>query len=228
LPVLRFLGNKTLPGGEEQTSDNQIAFLRKFFRNYKTADRHDDTFSRGFKVMAKRADPQILAVGRYAKVVEEYDLCKYFLYRRNRVKQIVSALRAAQVQQVAQELKAPSGGHVFDNQLHQAVSQLPPLTINPKEFDHRLNGLEASYRVLDHIKAKMTGTREIYYEDMLIDRQAFFNQVFKDIGVDPIDVTQNDEVKKITSNDLRNVIANFDELLTFFKDKQYYNQLLEK
>ncbi len=70
--------NKVLPGGMEQTADNQIAFLRKYWRSYRRDAPIATDVARGFKVQILRAEPQLKAVGRFIKVCGDYDVARAF------------------------------------------------------------------------------------------------------------------------------------------------------
>ena len=220
-------GNKALPGGLEQTADNQIAFLRKYWRSYRRDAPIPSDIARGFKVQILRAEPQLKAVGRFIKVCGDYDVARFFLYRRNRVKQIISALRAREVKRVSSGLGGVETAHVYDEKLAGEVRQLPKMPVNPVQLQVMLESLEQNYRLLDNIRGKTPGAIELVYEDVLSDRQAFFDRIFAAIGVASIDVTDNDETKKITSDNLQDVILNYDELLDYFSGTEYAPQLAE-
>jgi LPS sulfotransferase NodH len=221
------LANQKLPGGTEQTADHQIAFLRRYFRPYRTGSPATENLCRGFKVQIQKNKMQIKAPARYIKVLGEYDVCRFFLYRKNHVKQAVSSYRAEQLKALTRQLGLNPSAHIYDDHVKQAAEQLPPLVIDPRHLMRKLKELDASYRILDHMRAQMDGVVPLIYEDLLADRQAFFNRMFDAMGLSPIDVNATDEVKKVTSGDLRQVVGNFDALLTFFSDTVYAEQLLE-
>jgi len=220
-------GNKQLPGGLEQNADNQVAFLRKYWRPYRKDQPRYDGVARGFKVQILRDSPQIKAPGRFLKVCGEYDIARFFLYRRNHVKQIVSALRARQVKEVSSALSGQETAHVYDDRLASEVRRLPPMHVDPEHLQAMLSTLKHNYRLLDGLRAKCPDAIELVYEDCLQDRQGFFDRMFAAIGVPSIDVRESDETKKITNDDLRGVISNHDELLRFFDGTEYASQLAE-
>jgi len=205
-------GNKQLPGEQEQTADNQIAFLRKFWRPYRLDAPQPDGKARGFKVQISKDHQQILAFSRYLKLLGDYDVCRIFLYRKNLVKQVVSALRAQQVKELTKAETGQERAHLFDDSLQEKARTLPQLVIEPAAFKRQLRTLEASYKVLHDLQEKVGDSLTIHYEEMVADPQGTFDKIFECIGVSPIDVTADEPVKKITDNDLRNVVANFDEL----------------
>lgn len=220
-------GNAMLPGELEQTADNQVAFLRKYWRNYKIGSDVHDSISRGFKVQIIKDRQQLKSIGRYIKVCEGYDVAKMFLYRRNHVKQIISSLRAQQVKALTQRINQQESAHVFDEVVAAELKELPMLSIRPHELKKRLISLKANYKILDDMRDKMGESLVLYYEDALMDRQAFFDKIFYELGVPSVDVTDTDETKKITSDNLRDVIENYDELMTFFAGSEYESQLQE-
>ncbi len=220
-------GNKMLPENKEQTADNQIAFLRKFWRNYRLSDKKNDNTARGFKVQMRHNNPHIKAFGRYAKVVLEYDVVKIFLYRRNHVKQIISSLRAQQVMDLQRTIGKQESAHVFDAETAEKVHCLPKLIVSPKNLNNRLLALKRSYKIMEKLKEKTGSDMDIYYEDVLLNRQEIFDKIFKLLNISSIDVTSRDEVKKITKENLFDIIENYEELLRYFSDTEYYAQLID-
>ena len=219
-------GNKTLPGGYEQTSDNQIAFLRKYWRNYKIDSSNSDEISRGFKVQIIKENQQLQSFSRYIKICESHDVAKLFLYRRNHVKQVISALRATQVKSLTKNLINEERAHVFNNDVAKEVMNLPKLHIQPLELKRRLLSLKSNYKILDNLKNKMGGGLELFYEDVLANRQSFFDKIFCELNIPSINVTDSDETKKITSDNLEDVIENYDEIVNFFANSEYADQLI--
>ena len=218
--------NKVLPGGMEQTADNQIAFLRKYWRSYRKDAPIATDVARGFKVQILRSEPQLKAVGRFIKVCADYDGARFFLYRRNRVKQIVSVLRARDRKRLSGP-GAVGAAQLRDEKLAGGLGQSQKIRINPVQLEVMLETLENDYLLLDNIRGKTPGGVELVYEDALNDRQAFFERIFAAIGVASIDVTDNDQTKKITGAKLRDVILNHDEVLEYFSATGYAPQLAE-
>lgn len=219
-------GNSQLPGELDQTADNQIAFLRRYWRPYRLDDPRPDGKARGFKVQISKDKQQLLSFSRYIKLIGEHDVCRIFLYRKNLVKQIVSAQRAQQVKRLTIDETGDGRAHVFDDVTHQKARELPPLQIEPAQFKKQLRTLEASYKLLRDLQERFASSMTVHYEEMIADPQGTFDRIFECIGVDSIDVTKEEPVKKITDNDLRNVIANFDELKEFLGEL-YAEQLQE-
>lgn len=220
-------GNKVLPGGLEQTADNQIAFMRRYWRSYRRDAPIPTDVARGFKVQILRAEPQLKALGRFIKVCGDYDVARFFLYRRNRVKQIVSVLRARELKRASAGPGGVETAHGQDDRLAGEVARLPKMQLNPIQLQVMLETLEQNYRLLDNIRSKTPGAIELVYEDVLNERQAFFDRIFAAIGVAPIDVTDDDATKKINSDNLQDVILNYDEVRDYFSGTEYAPQLAE-
>jgi LPS sulfotransferase NodH len=219
-------GNKLLPGDKEQTADNQIAFLRKYWRPYRLDDPRPDGKARGFKLQISKEHQQLIAFARYVKLLGEHDICRIFLYRRNLVKQVVSALRAHQVKELTMTETGQERAHLFDSDLQHKARALPALEVDCAAFKRQLRTLEGSYKQLRDLEQKVGSSLTIEYEDMIANPQATFDRIFECIGVKPIDVTSDEPVKKITDDNLRNVIANFDELSSYLGES-YAAQLQE-
>jgi hypothetical protein len=177
-------------------------------------------------VQILRSEPQLKAVGRFIKVCADYDGARFFLYRRNRVKQIVSVLRARERKRVSGP-GAVGAAQLRDEKLAGGLGQSQKIRINPVQLEVMLETLENDYLLLDNIRGKTPGGVELVYEDALNDRQAFFERIFAAIGVASIDVTDNDQTKKITGAKLRDVILNHDEVLEYFSATGYAPQLAE-
>ena len=219
-------GASKLPGNVEQSDQNQIAFLRRFMRPYRLDAPGYDGISRGFKIQISRENQQIRNVNRYVKVANQYDVAKFFLYRRNRVKQVISAFRARQVKALTKQLTSVERAHVFDEKTHEKVSELPKLLVPPEHLIRALEKLEDSYRGLDSLKLKIGEGIDLFYEDSIAERQRFFDDMFREIGVPSIDITKTDETKKITSENLTAVIENFDEVYRRLRGTRYESQLM--
>ena len=219
-------GASKLPGNLEQSDQNQIAFLRRFMRPYRLETPGYDGISRGFKIQIARESQQIRNVNRYVKVANQYDLAKFFLYRTNRVKQVISAFRARQVKALTKEMNSIERAHVFDAETHQKVGKLPKISVTPEHLIRALEKLDDSYKGLESLKIKMGGGIDLFYEDSITERQQFFDGIFREIGVHTIDVTRTDETKKITSENLVDVIENFDEVHTRLRGTRYEAQLM--
>ena len=218
-------GGDRLPGNLEQTDQNQIVYFRRLMRPYRIEAPLGDDISRGFKIQVAREHEQIRNVRRYVKVAKEYDVAKLFLYRKNRVKQVISALRARQVQDLTMQLNSVARAHVFDSETHEQVRKLPKLVVRPERLLHALDSLEEGYRTLDSLKADFGGGIDLFYEDVIADRQRFFEKIFQELGVPSIDVSVTDETKKITSELLSDVVENFDELKARLSGTVYEAQL---
>jgi LPS sulfotransferase NodH len=141
-------GASTLPNNLAQTSDNQIAFLRKFWRPYHKSSAVDSNISRGFKVQITTQNPQLISISRYAKVVNEYDVCHFFLHRRNQVKQLVSSYRAAQIKDLTLQKTGQSFGHIYRDKFDSKNLELPKIKIDPNEFKFRLSSIEKKLKVI--------------------------------------------------------------------------------
>lgn len=85
------------------------------------------------------------------------------------------------------------------------------LTIDPEQFDHRLSYFETNGRKLEsYVMTVEAPTLCLYYEDLLLRKRETIDLALHFLGVNPVEVSG--KARKNTGDDLRQVVANFDEL----------------
>jgi hypothetical protein len=161
------------------------------------------------------------AIGFKTKLVDVLDpaglaqvlrLCKcriIQLQRRNTVKGVVSTLNARRQWQV-------SGNW---NLLNESTRQ-PAFVVDPSEFDALLQTREKLDRDLEqYVEQLQLPTLRLFYEDLLLDEQAFVGTVLSFLG------SRNQPLKPVTlkntGDDLRQAVLNFDELRTQYAGTRY-------
>lgn len=89
-----------------------------------------------------------------------------------------------------------------------------------QQFDEFLKHREIMDKMLeDYVTQLQLPLLHLYYEDMLVDEPAFLARLFGFLDVPPASATGS--TFKITSDDLREVIVNFDEIRANYVGTQY-------
>jgi len=152
--------------------------------------------ARGFNVkLVHLAD-----LDAFSELLHEQECKIIHLQRRNRVKAVVSRLNGRRLHKrtgmwgLFEESDRPGAFHV-----------------DPEEFNEFLKHREQVDKELeDYVDNLGLPTLELFYEDLLTDENAFLNDVFAFLNVPSKQV--EGRTLKITSDDLREVILNFDEI----------------
>jgi len=104
--------------------------------------------------------------------------------------------------------------------LHDKTYSLPPQIISVEEFERLLNFRIVLDRQLDeYIKSLPLPVLTIYYEELLTDELNTMKRIYEFIGV-PFKPTQGRCIK-ITSDDLRRAVKNFEELRSHYHGTPY-------
>jgi LPS sulfotransferase NodH len=131
------------------------------------------------------------------------------LERRNRVKAVVSYLNGRRLHE-----KTGMWG-LFDD-----ANRPSSFIIDPVEFEELLKNRETRDRETEDFVGNLRlPTLRLYYEDMLQDEDAFLEQIFSFLDIPPKPL--EGRTLKITSDDLRKVIDNFDQVRTNYVGTQY-------
>lgn len=160
---------------------------------------------RGFNVkLIDLVDPD-----GFAQLLREKRCHIIHLQRRNSVKQVVSYFNGRRLHE-----KTGMWG-LFDE-----ANRPSAFYIDPVEFMETLQGVEFQIRKLeDYVDHLQLPTLRLFYEDMLQDESAFVARIFSFLNI-PSKPLQGKTIK-ITSDDLREVILNFDELRARYVDTEH-------
>jgi hypothetical protein len=190
-PQVRALGEKSLDF-QNQDGDEQI----KMSGDWLTPPILSTIKTLGFNAKyVHLADPR-----KFAHFLHEKECHIIHLQRRNRVKAVVSHLNGKRLS----EATGMWG-------LFKESDRPPPFSIEPDEFESVLRKREVrDLELEEYVRSLELRTLNIFYEDLLINRDSFLNEVFSFLKVKPKPVQGT--TLKITSDDLRKVIINFDEL----------------
>ena len=131
------------------------------------------------------------------------------LERRNSVKGVISTINAS-------HLHAVSGTWNLLNE----NDRMPSFAVSPDEFDRLIQQRKAWDQELEtYVQHLDLPTLRLWYEDLLLDEYAFFASVLEFLHVKS--VPMQGRTLKNTSDDLREVITNFDELRTRYAGTRY-------
>lgn len=137
------------------------------------------------------------------------------LRRRNLVKLVVSWINYERL------MSARNEGH-----LYKGKRRLPPATLEIEDFDQRLKHVEQQRQNFDiYIKTLRTPIFELTYENLFLDQPQAIESIFSFLGVSVMPV--HGETKKVTRDDLREEILNFNELQANYLGTKYESMLEE-
>lgn len=140
------------------------------------------------------------------------------LLRRNLVKVVVSLM-------TGERLKEETGN--WNRYAEEAGSH--PIEIDPVTFREWLEGVEQGQeRIREFVKELGLDTLELWYEDLLVDRDGAFREVLDFIGLDhhPLESV----TRKNTHDDLRRAVLNFDAVRAEYVDTRFrpmFDEVLE-
>lgn len=186
---------------EEQGSEVQLSWSEKFLTP-PLVGKHK---ARGFNVkLVHLCDPD-----RFARLLQEKDCKVIHMQRRNRVKAVISRINGKRLYN-----KTGMWG-LFDES-----NRLPPLQVDLAQFEEFLKHREKmDFEMEAYVKNLGRPLLPLYYEDLLEDQDAFLDGLYEFLEVDPFRV--EGETLKITSDNLREVVLNFDELRACYVGTQY-------
>ncbi|MFM7271116.1 MAG: hypothetical protein ACKO2C_05730 [Actinomycetes bacterium] len=190
-----------LDGLREAGVDAQRAWLEKYLR----APFIGDHRAVGFKTKLR----DVLDVDHFTSTIAKYDARIIVLDRRNDVKHAVSRI-------TARVLRDRTGRW----NRYEGVEEVGLVEVDPDDFASRLVSVEEEKQTIrDYVASIGRPTLDIDYEDVLADPQGSFSKVLEWIGVRPMAV--EGETLKNTPEDLRLVVANFDDLRSRYVGTRY-------
>jgi len=131
------------------------------------------------------------------------------LQRRNSVKAVISTINARRLWEISGNWN-----------LLKETDRQSAMEINLDEFDNLLK-LRKKWDVdlENYVKQIDLPTLQLFYEDLLMDESLFIQKIIKFLAVDPKPV--QGKTLKHTSDNLRDVIVNFDELQSKYVNTSY-------
>lgn len=184
------------------SGEDQLAWARKFW----TRPLFGKVGAIGFKT--KLVD--VLDVNGLAELMSELRVTTLQMHRNNTVKAVVSRMNA-------RRLHEESGNW----NLYREKDRMPPMEIDLAAFDKQLQERKRSEAELARFVDRLDlPTLDVSYESLLTDRDVTLLRVFEALGVPAHSVTS--KTIKHTSDDLRDVILNFDELKARYAGTPYH------
>ena len=145
----------------------------------------------------------------FAEILRKRDVRLIVLLRRNRVKVVVSFLNAVR-------LKRATGRWNMRGDLER----LPPFSIDPEEFDGWLRQFEEALGYIRQFADTLGQPKlDVEYEDLISAPGPTLRSICSFLGV-PY-VKMQSPTRKNTSDDLRRVVLNFDELRSCYAGTKY-------
>jgi len=173
-------------------ADAQLDFLRGFYRG--------PLLGRARAVGILTKYPDIVDPDRTAALLRDLGTRVVSLERENHVKTAVSIIRA-------RRLKDATGRW----NKYSTDTELEAFDIDVEDFERRLERSRARKQATaDYAVSLGLPFMRLTYEQLLTDPSGSFAAVFDFLGVDPMTVESNS--LKVTSDDLRASVRNFDEL----------------
>ncbi len=184
-----------------RSGKDQLEWASTFF-NPSWISRHG---ALGFKT--KIVD--VLDPAGFIKLVQSVNCHIIQLHRQNHVKAVISKVNA-------RRLHDRSGNW----NLYDESDRMPPLQVKGEELDKLLFERALAERQLDEFVDRIgQPTLKIAYEDLLLDRDGTLANVFSFLRI-PVRPVRAKTLKN-TSDDLREVLLNFDELRDRHRDTEY-------
>jgi LPS sulfotransferase NodH len=198
-PEINVLGEKF------HNRSNRPGVQLQAMREFLTSPPFGNYRAKGFKTkLHDVGDPE-----GFAELLKKRSVYIIHFGRRNRVKHAVSWINAWRLYNV-------NG----DWNLYKASERPAALTIDPAEFRTMLERIEERNRLLrDYVMSLELPTLSLYYEDLLVDERNTIDLVLSFLGV-PSQPVGGKAIKN-TSDNLRQVIKNFDELRSLYTGTPY-------
>lgn len=192
---------------KEASSDEQLAWAREFY----SPPLFSKTKARGFKT--KLVD--VLDLNRFTALLHEKEVRVIQMRRRNRVKAVISRINARRL------YEATGNWNLYDKQ-----DQMPPMHVDPAQFAEFLREREeADQELQDYVDHLQLPVIKIVYEDLLTNKINTLAQIYAFLNL-PVKPVQEKTLKN-TSDNLRDVVLNFDELRAGFQGTPYFEQFSE-
>ena len=195
---------------QEQGFEAQRAWMERL---YFETDQFDDPRIKpnpravGFKVKLRK----IASPDQLAQYIEAHGLRVIHMIRQNKIKQVVSSVRAI-------DLHQRTGSYNLDQKDELCLPTAYEIPI--ERFNTTLLWLmEAEHRLDCFISHLSVPVLKITYESILEDYQQAMERLFQFLGVEPVPVTP--QARKITPDDLRATLSNFEALKTFYRHTPY-------
>ena len=196
-----------LVGLRKAGADGQLKWIEKFF----AGEEEPHASAVGFKTKLD----DVLDKDAVAELLRRVDAKVILLSRLNVMKMIVSWFNSERLYEATGEWNQYPPG-----------SLLSPFEVDLAKFDRRLGlVLHGKARLEAYVRSLKLPIMQVCYEDLLTNEQRTLGQVCKFLGVEAIPL--QGQCVKTTSDDLRQVITNYDEIYAQYKGTHYQLMLDE-
>ena len=196
---------------QESEIAEHIKMQQNWLRRFYLQEHHKGMKAIGFKTKID----DVLEKRDFINFLREHQLRIIHMTRRNMVKLVISEINAQRLYD-----------KVSTWNLESEKDRPGPFELDLDRFDEQLRWREQIEAWLaSYIKLISLPTLTLCYEDMLYDNRAFFSRIYEFLGVPFVDTVG--KTFKNTSNDLRNVITNFDALLARYKYTIYEPMIID-
>jgi len=161
------------------------------------------------------------AVGFKTKLVDILDKDAFLQLLREKNVRIIQMQRRNQVKAVVSRINAKRLHDVTGNwNLYNEKERLPAFEIDPDMFhQYLLERIQADEELTNFTEKLNLPTLKMVYEDLLVNRDRVLSRVFDFLGVDPFPV--QGKTLKNTSDDLKEVILNFEQLRSKYSGTKF-------
>lgn len=188
----------------------QLQWMQHFFQLY----RQGPYQAVGFKTKIK----DVLDPDGLAQALQEIGANIILLRRKNSIKHMVSVFNSVRLNEATGNWN-----------LYRPHDRLTPVHIDVDTFKSWLPDAEAERQHLEnYVRQLQLPTYDLYYEDLLLNEQKTFESISEFLGVEYKPVSG--DCIKHTSDDLRQAVANFDELRSAYLGTSYeamFDELLK-
>lgn len=183
------------------SASEQISWAKEFF----TPPIIGKAKARGFKT--KLVD--VLDLDGFSALLQQKQVKIIQMRRRNRIKAVISRINARRLYETT------GNWNLYDKK-----DRMPPMDIDLDIFNQYLKEREDTDNELqEYVEKLQLPTMRIVYEDLLVVKEQTLEQVFAFLNI-PNKPVQEKTIKH-TSDDLRDVVLNFDQLRAQYVDTPY-------
>jgi LPS sulfotransferase NodH len=196
-----------LVGLRKTGADGQLKWIEKFF----AGEEGPRVSAIGFKTKLD----DMLDKDAIADLLRRVDAKVILLSRLNVMKMIVSWFNSERLYEATGEWNQYPPG-----------SRMDPFEVDLEKFDRRLGlVLHGKARLEAYVRSLKLPKLQVCYEDLLTNEQRTLRQICDFLGVEAISL--QGRCIKTTSDDLRQVVTNFDEFYAHYKGTHYQVMLDE-
>lgn len=157
----------------------------------------------------------VLDMEGFRHLLHEKKVKIIYMYRRNRIKAVVSRINAKRLHEATGYWN-----------LYNEADRRPPMTVDIAQFHHFVREREeADAELAAFVQQLQLPNMQIQYEELQQNKEVVMQRLFSFLHVP--ELTVQGRTKKHTSDDLREVVLNFDELQASFAGTPYFEMFAE-